>query len=363
VERTTLLYVGDESPADAAQSLFYLHRAFQDTRTFAVEVASVRPTDRMPDQLLARASMAIVSTNLPEEQVEAMRQLAQAGKSVLVVLNHISMAPTLQRLLGHEHLELGEATGNYSMLGFIDFVHPLFIPFADPRFSDFTRIHFWKHRTVNLDQVPHARLLARFDNGDPALAEIPAGKGRFWVLAAGWNIQDSQLALSSKFVPLLYAMLEQSGPGREERSQYAVGDPVSLPSALGSVTVRKPDASEVPSAGGDAFTGTEQPGIYTVTSAQARMAFAVNLAPEESRTAPLHLEELERLGVPIREVPTASPKELQRRKEHLQASQLENRQKLWRWLIVAALVVLVLETWLAGRVTRRPLVVSAETPS
>jgi hypothetical protein len=32
---------------------------------------------------------------------------------------------------------------------------------------------------------------------------------------------------------------------------------------------------------------------------------------------------------------------------------LEQRQKLWRWLIVAALAVLILETWLAGWLTRR----------
>jgi hypothetical protein len=35
-----------------------------------------------------------------------------------------------------------------------------------------------------------------------------------------------------------------------------------------------------------------------------------------------------------------------------QAAELENRQKLWRWLVVAALVVLLLETLLAGRLTR-----------
>ncbi len=29
--------------------------------------------------------------------------------------------------------------------------------------------------------------------------------------------------------------------------------------------------------------------------------------------------------------------------------ELENRQKLWRWLILAAIRVLIVETWLAGR--------------
>ena len=34
--------------------------------------------------------------------------------------------------------------------------------------------------------------------------------------------------------------------------------------------------------------------------------------------------------------------------------ELENRQKLWRWLILAAIGVLIVETWLAGRRCRAP---------
>jgi hypothetical protein len=34
-------------------------------------------------------------------------------------------------------------------------------------------------------------------------------------------------------------------------------------------------------------------------------------------------------------------------------AQLENRQKVWRWLIAAVLVVLMAETWLAGRAARQ----------
>jgi hypothetical protein len=64
------------------------------------------------------------------------------------------------------------------------------------------------------------------------------------------------------------------------------------------------------------------------------------------------MEELERLGVPLKPptplvVKTDPPKH-----QHLRATELEQQQKLWRWLLVAALVVLVMETWIAGRLTR-----------
>ena len=40
------------------------------------------------------------------------------------------------------------AVANYAMFGQMDFTHPLFAPFSDPRFGDFTKIRFWKHRKL-----------------------------------------------------------------------------------------------------------------------------------------------------------------------------------------------------------------------
>jgi hypothetical protein len=65
------------------------------------------------------------------------------------------------------------------------------------------------------------------------------------------------------------------------------------------------------------------------------------------------VEELERLRLPLK---APNPERVQReaqKKLRLHAAELEQRQKLWRWLMVAALVVLVMETWLAGWLTRR----------
>ena len=227
-----------------------------------------------------------------------------------------------------------------------------------PRFSDFTKIHFWKHRQLESGKLPGARILARFDNGDAALLEIPKDKGRLLLLTSGWHPGDSQLALSSKFVPLLYSLLEQAGGIKAQVSQYHVGDEVNLASLHSDqpLTIRKPDGSEVKlSAGQTLFSQTDLPGIYAVTSLQPPVRFAVNLDAAESRTAPLPAEELARLGVPLkaREVDLTRQAEQKRR---LHTAELENQQKLWRRLIAAALLVLLTETWLAGRLTRRGLI-------
>ena len=131
------------------------------------------------------------------------------------------------------------------MLADIDFQHPLFAPFADPRFSDFSKIRFWRHRRLDAAVLPGARVLARFDSGAPALLEIPAGKGRVLVLTSSWHPEDSQLAVSSKFAPLMWSLLEGSGAIGEFVTQYNVGDPVTLPAEAAGASVTTPSGARV----------------------------------------------------------------------------------------------------------------------
>jgi hypothetical protein len=77
----------------------------------------------------------------------------------------------------------------------------------------------------------------------------------------------------------------------------------------------------------------------------------VNLDPAESETAPRSPEELEQFGVPLTDAARRVAEE--QRQRQLRDVELEGRQKIWRWLLAAALVVLVIETWLAGRHSRR----------
>ena len=356
--RANVLYWGRDSEKDTKQPLYFLQRAFQQTRRQTVQVIARGPNAPLLPTEGESAALIVVTDPLPEPQVNGLRRLLSGGQTILFVMKSPESAPTLAALLEVNRLAVEEArTGGYAMLGEIDFRHPLFAPFADPRFSDFTKIHFWKYRRLDAAAIPGARLLAKFDSGDAAFLEVPVGKGRLLVLTSGWHPDDSQLALSSKFVPLLYSILEQTGGVAPAPAQYFVGDTVPLRSLTGptnlTLTVRTPDGRPVQLAQGETnFSQTLAPGIYTVTSAQPPQRFAVNLEAAESRTAPLPADELERLGAPVRHLapdgvnPPGRP-------TRLQNAELENRQKLWRWLIVAAMVVLLAESWLAGWLARR----------
>jgi hypothetical protein len=188
---------------------------------------------------------------------------------------------------------------HYLLLGDINFSHPLFAPFASPRYSDFTKVHFWKHRPLSLHTPATTSVVARFDNGDPAILERTLGQGRILAFVSGWQPDDSQLALSSKFVPLMGGILDLACGGAATPASVSIGAPVPLsPSQTSSTTIFAPDGREVPVAAGAAtFTATDQPGIYRVIASAAETRFAVNLPAAESDTAPLDAEQLEQRGV------------------------------------------------------------------
>jgi hypothetical protein len=355
-ERIPLLYVGQDNAKNPEQSLYYLYRAFQQTPRLAVQVVGWSPQAEAQPKEATTAKVAVLSEDASGNQIRFIQDFLNQGHTVVFPLRSKAGASVLSQLTGVSGMEASEASGSgYSMLSQIDFEHPLFAPFADPRFNDFTKIHFWKHRKLDLGAMPKARVLARFEGGDPALIQLSIGKGNLLVITSGWYPSDSQLALSSKFVPLLYGILEQSGSIQLAKTSYTIGDDIPLPSesAKGSVNVEKPDGTKQEVPAGEKFKQANMPGIYRVMGVDPPYAFAVNLAAEESKTSPLSVEELQKLGVPVRERNLAAEKVIEKQQLHLQGVELESRQKLWRWLIVTAIMVLIVETWLAGWLTRR----------
>lgn len=363
-EQATLLWLGSDGIADVKQPLFFLRRAFAETPRFAVRITAVSPSVPLLPTDVKAASVIFVAEAVSPETARALREEMLAGKTLVFVPKTADAGATLGALLAQSGAGLTEARpGNYAMLAEIDFQHPLFAPFADPRYSDFTKIHFWKYRKLDASAMPGARVIAKFDTGDPALVEVPAGKGRLYVLASGWQPEDSQLAVSSKFVPLLWSLLEQSGGGASFATQFSVGDRVTMPAGAAATAVRTPEgASIVIAAGATEFTQTAAPGVYEWIGGARPQRFAVNLDASESRTAPLGTDELEQLGLPIaRAKPVATA--LAENKTVLQGIESENRQKLWRWFIAATLAVLLAESAIAGWTARRSQLQTEEVAS
>ena len=342
--------------------LYYLRRALEVDNGLNTRVLARLSHRPFPAADIEGAQMVVVTEPVVPEGQAALRRYLDSGQTLWLVLKTPADIETLAQLTGRSDLraqeeEASTRTGHYSMLGRMDFTHPLLVPFAEPRFGDFTHIHFWRHRRVTLPEDLAARVLAHFDTGDPAWFEVSVGKGKLLVWTAAWHPGDSDLALSSKFVSLIYSVLEYSGVMAARESQYAIGDAVPLPREVltGSPrpAVRKPDDSQVElEESWERFAETDLPGLYHLGPASGGRVFAVNLPPEECRTAPLPLDDLEKLGVRLAGASENVFRETEQTRLLTGRLEIESQQQIWRRIGLILLMALLIEIWLAGWLTR-----------
>lgn len=354
-QKAAILYVGGDAPTDTRGLLYYLRLAVANDPLRETEIRAVDSAAAAFEPGQPAARLAIVTQAVAPSWERPLREFVEAGGILVLVATDDAAARGLPVFFDDvEPAAAGDRQDEYRLLGDIDFAHPLFAPFSNPRYGDFTKIHFWKYRRLMLKKPGTTAIVARFDNGDPAVLERNVGRGRMLALASGWQPADSQLAVSSKFVPLIGSLLDRACGVAESPAAVAVHSVIPLPEPEGSesVVVRKPDLREVEmSADAKTFADTDEPGIYQVTSISGERRFAVNLASPESDTAPLELEQLEQRGV---RVGTAlSRTERMERVRQERDVELEERQQVWRWLVAGAIGVLLIETWLAGRADRR----------
>ncbi len=365
-QQVNILYIGSDNSADPNGMLYYLQRAFGTTRALKPNVI-YHPGDKtIAATDIETAHLVIAADKINSENLASLRRFLESGRTILLVMKSNDDVTTLTGLSGIEPIESEEANvDRYAMLSRIEFKHPLLIPFSEPRFGDFTQIHFWKYRRINNEDLPNAQVLANFDSGDPAWLELPVGKGSLLIFTCGWHPSDSQLALSSKFVPLLYSILEYSGVLAGQQSQYFVGDYISIPHSIkagaSNIQIRKPDDSLVSlEAGQEVFTQTDLPGIYTIETSAGNHLFAVNMPARECQTAAMQIEDIERFGVSFKPSSRIAVEQTTPAKRQSNFAAMEYEQKVWRWVLVALLSVSLIEIGLAGWLTRLPINLQGE---
>lgn len=340
---STVLFVGDDAANDPSGQRFYLERALATNPQYRVTMLG--PNDpssgSVPD--------LIVATKPPPEP--GVAALLARHPRVLLSPADAEAASALFQIVTKQTATIQEArVRDYSLWTDIDFESPWFAPFAEAQFADFSGIHFWKHRQWNGGLPAETRSLVRFDDGDPAVIEWRASDRRAWLFLAGWHPADSQLARSSKFVPLIWRVLEHAMGDRPTVSSAAVGEPLPIPPDATTAVIRKPDDT-VQNWTRDNTTDfiAVEPGLYAIEAGTETVTLAVNVPAEESRTDPLAPEQLEAFGVKWSTkaaIPSAAPVAEQLRQQQL--VELEHQQQLWRWALLAAIVLIGLESVWAG---------------
>jgi hypothetical protein len=342
---------------EAASPGYYLKRVLQPT-----------PALRPVLEALTRADWAKVNGTgvvvnaggggrMDEEEITAWQKVLSRGGLGIYVVDGPAAESELKALTGGMTWTVKKAERqnqeSYAMMGELDAKDELLTPFADARLRDFTKVRFWNHRVVTVAEDEGVKVLGKFDNGDPALIAVRRGQGTLLILTSGWHPADSQLALSTKFVPLWFGWLAAVGYAYEEAAALVPGQALPwLLKADGEVTDPKGETTVLKA--GERFI-PKQPGVYRVSQsgvdAESRW-FAVQLSAEEGRVAVLPEERLKELGVSLAEVDGAMAgteavsEELRQRLDGLDT---EAKQRLWLWFLLGVLGLVVAESLLSAR--------------
>ncbi|WP_437193475.1 BatA domain-containing protein [Planctomicrobium sp. SH527] len=352
-------YLGDDGAQSKDGLRFYLEAAFPDDATRHIEIVDWKEDNTLlttPDEPI---TLLVVAGNVNESQADSIRSWLAAGHSVLFVARDSVQSSAVYPILGAPPAEVAQRQPEtYALLQNIDFKHSVFKPFDDPRFSDFSRLKIWKYQKFPVDSLPDAHVLASYDDGSPAFAEIPMGQGKLFLLTTGWARNESDFAVSTKFVPMMNALLESVAPIESTRLQKLVGDEVELLdlNAAGTTVYVKRNDEIIVLENQTKFT-FDRPGHFYFANSRENLqpelatAAAVNIPPSESRTTAITRDALQSSGINLSQVKLEaaaaiplSP-EAQRQAKNFE---LEKQQQWWRWAIIVVLAVLFIESLIAA---------------
>lgn len=352
--RVPVLYRGNGESSDPNELRYYLERAFLSTPARAIDFYADVDGDT-PDEAWM-TGLSIVAKSLSVEQLSMSSKAVEDGWTLIVVGSSVELCEQAFEITGTTVPDISEANvEGYAMLSDVDLEHPVFQPFNDVRLADFTKLPIWKHRIIDGELPKSSRVLALLDGRRPAIVELTHGNGRVLLFTFGWHDVDSQFVLSSKFVPLMNSVVDDFAGTSVEPPRALVGDQFSINtlagSAKGEMIVTAPSGLEHSveiSPSGSALLS--EPGVYAFAWADRdgprTASIAANLDPLESRTDALGLDEIRALGVPLPDVVEARLTSDEKRQ--LLARELESRQRFWQWVILVGIVLLLIETWLAG---------------
>lgn len=366
-----LLVNGAPSPKPFQGATDFLVAAF----TGSLVQAAVVDARALPAQNLSPfTSVALADVQrLTEEDVKRLEDFVRAGGGALFALGG-NIEPsfyntTLQRdgqSLGVGRIADSSVQPFQNLTSFLTiapppYSHPALENFNDPSRGDLTRARIQRYHRIEPDEGNTAvRVVARLSNGDPWLVEKRFGHGRVLWLTTPLTTEWSDLTARPWFVPLAHELMFYLGAHHVARHNFITGEPITaefpaaeFPSVAGTLQTPSGDAQPLDFARTGKtwlfrYTNTEAPGLYQAEvrgeTASRVITFAVNSPSEESDLTPLTENQRLRLS----EMIGASFADAR-----ADARTLRRGSELWPALVKLVFALLLVETFLAGRWSRR----------
>jgi hypothetical protein len=370
-----------EPSAPRANQSLYLSRALAigDRPSFRIDV---RKTGGLAPADLEGRSLIIFDEVPPPSGDGATRLhdfLAAGGGVLLIAGDQLpagawsgEWSTALPGTIGPVVDRAGEAGGT---LAWIDYDHPVFDVFNAPRSGDFATARFLRYRRLTVradsarsnaraDTASGSHVLARFDDGAPALVEQRIGRGKLLVWTSTFDSYWNDLALQPVFLPFVHQVAKYAGRYSGARGSFAAGEVLDLSRhaelAGGAGRKASPVVIEAPSgaktrlpSSNEGLVALHEQGFYEIRPEGAPRGMgqrvAVNLDPAEANLARIDPEELkasvlasnggQAAGAVAADAPTRED--------------TERRQTIWWYLLVLAGALLATETLMSNRLSRR----------
>lgn len=227
----------------------------------------------------------------------------------------------------------------------VKFDHPIFEIFRESgRLSSAHVVGY-----VRSEPQVNATVLARFEDGSPALVESRSGKGRVLLFATSLGPSWNDLPLTPLFLPFVHQMIKYAGQ-RDDASWYELGqtftvkrDQDATSPAIDTPSGARLSETRSTSEGDLLITGRE-PGFYRLRYSTRPDFAAVNVDGGEGDFTKLNFAEFV-AGV----TGGAGSAEGGDSNNNLSKEEVEGRQKIWWSLLLVALLLLLSESVLARR--------------
>jgi hypothetical protein len=355
--RVLLLTPGDGS---SSETLFF-ERALGIGEAPAIRVLPAAAASSTPAQLSDAALVVLWDVAIPARLSDALSSWTEAGGGVVSVVGNRQGARMGASALVPASAEgMAERTASQpGTLGEVTLDHPLFAPFRDASAAlSAVRIN----RYPLLDATTDGSVLARFDDGRPAVIEARRGRGRSVVVAIPLDARGGDFPLQPAFLPFLRRLVLHSAGHTGAPLWRSTGESWALRATVQDPVVAGPDGTlerpAVDSAGSAVVLRTS--GLYSAyqgrVTGEPLDVVAVNPPPGESDLTPVDPREL-LLGITetsTEEGGFATPPT---------SAELEARQGTWRWLLALVAVLVLGETLLSTRGWRATARRSAVIPS
>jgi hypothetical protein len=291
------------------------------------------------------------------ENAARLRDWVSAGGGLIAALGSVdesgrSALPGLLPATGPQPAELGAERGG--ALGEVDLEHPVFALFSTPRGGDLSAARFYRYQ--RLAGGWDGDVVARYEDGAPALLEHREGEGVVLVWTSTLDTYWNDLPLQPVFLPLVHQMTRYASGYREYPEWFTVGDVYQLPvGALGEgegAVVTDPSGGQdgIEAVGGEAVVSLDESGFYAFSGLDqgwtGPRGVAVNRDPVESDLTPMDVEEFTLAASEPGGAATVMPEEQGGIEES------ERRQALWWYMLLTVGLLLAAETLAANRARR-----------